>query len=209
MSLTSFMSSQLFKQKSPNLSRIGYDFDEPIQEEFFRVQGMLFNMYHIRQESMLSMMKIFNIPSPRTMTILFDHFDIESKSLEEAGYQSYDQHRGNIPSGHVYKSTTHTTWEGKKVYLRSSYEINYALLLDNEKVSYDVECVRLKYFDTQLNRHRIAIPDFFLPSANTIVEVKSQYFLDVINMKDKFKSYQEYGFIPKLLLEGKMTSLYL
>ena len=65
------------------------------------------------------------------------------------------------------------------MYLRSSYEFDYAKILDSQKIEYEVETIRLEYYDSQRKTNRIAVPDFYIPSINTIVEIKSEYTLDV------------------------------
>ena len=106
-----------------------------------------------------------------------------------------------------YKDTYHTTWENKIVYLRSSYELDFAKILDEQKISYDVEKVKVLYFDTQLNIERVAIPDFYIPSTNTLIEIKSYWTLDLQNMYDKRKSYFANGYNFKLILEHKEIEL--
>ena len=63
------------------------------------------------------------------------------------------------------------------------------------------------YFDTQKEQERIAIPDFYLPETNTIVEVKSEWTLDKQNMIDKRKSYLKLGYNFELLYEHKFVEL--
>ena len=99
------------------------------------------------------------------------------------------------------------TWNNKEVYLRSSYEYDYAKYLDELKVDYLVEDLRIEYFDSQKNSYHIAVPDFYLPETNTIIEIKSTFTLDIQNMKDKVKSYKEHGYNFKLILEHKETDL--
>ena len=66
-----------------------------------------------------------------------------------------------------------------------------------------MECLRLKYFNTQTNSYGCAIPDFYIPSKNEIVEIKSSYTLDIQNMKDKFKAYKELGYNCKCICDYK------
>ena len=66
-----------------------------------------------------------------------------------------------------------------------------------------VEDLRILYWDSQLQVQRVAIPDFYLPDSNEIIEVKSTYTYDPINMKDKFIAYKQHGYKCKLLLEHK------
>ena len=107
----------------------------------------------------------------------------------------------------MHKIIKHLTWDDKFVYLRSSYEENYAQLLDQNKILYEVEVLRIVYFDTQQKKERIAIPDFYLSETNTIVEIKSDWTLDVINMLDKVKAYKELGYNFKLILEHKEVDI--
>ena len=83
-------------------------------------------------------------------------------------------------------------------------EEDYMNELDKKEIVYHTEYFHIPYFDTQLNVHRTAIPDFYIPSTNTIVEVKSEYTYDRQNMIDKAKSYREFGYNFKLLYEHIM-----
>lgn len=56
--------------------------------------------------------------------------------------------------------------------------------------------------------YRCAIPDFYILDKNLIIEVKSNYTLDIQNMKDKFKQYTILGYNVKLVLEHKDVDLY-
>lgn len=85
--------------------------------------------------------------------------------------------------------------------------MDYAKELDEQKIRYDVECFHIKYFDTIRNEYRCSIPDFYLIDSNTIVEIKSEFTLDIQNMKDKFKSYNNLGYNTKLILEHKEVDI--
>ena len=103
----------------------------------------------------------------------------------------------------LYKEGWYKTWKGNEIYLRSSYEEDYAKELDENKINYEYESLQIKYFDTQQNKFRCAIPDFYLPDTNTIVEIKSTWTLDIQEMKDKVKAYKDLGYNFKLILEHK------
>ena len=53
------------------------------------------------------------------------------------------------------------------------------------QLEYEYEKVRIKYEDTQANTWCVAVPDFYLPETNTLVEIKSEYTYDKQNMEDK------------------------
>ena len=101
----------------------------------------------------------------------------------------------------------HETWEGKTVYLRSSYELDYANYLDENQISYSVEDLRIEYYDSRKNKMRIAVPDFYLSDTNEIVEIKSDFTLDIQEMLDKFEAYKKLGYVPKLILEKEEVDL--
>lgn len=137
---------------------------------------------------------------------LLKFFEIKARSFKEADNVAIITGRldlSKIQINNQYKTEYHTSWEGKKFFLRSSYETDYANKLDEQKIPYLVEELKLHYWDSQTNSERIAIPDFYLPETNEIVEIKSTYTFDEQNMKDKFAAYKKFGFKPKLILEKK------
>ena len=79
--------------------------------------------------------------------------------------------------------------------------------MDDQKIKYEVEKLRIVYWDSQLKKQRIAIPDFYLPDKNEIIEIKSTWTYDEQNMKDKFKAYKEHGYNYKLILNHKVSNL--
>ena len=88
-------------------------------------------------------------------------------------------------------------------FYRSSYELEYYKILDEQKINYETEKLRILYWDSQLLKQRIAVPDIYIKKDNLIIEIKSNYTYDKINMKDKVKSYKEHGYNFKLILEHK------
>lgn len=128
---------------------------------------------------------------------IFTILQINCRNLSEAVSNAYIQ--GKVKSKEGY----YLTWDNKEVFLRSSYEEDYAKELDQQCIEYEVECFHIKYWDSQLLKYRCAIPDFYIPSTNTIVEIKSNWTLDKQNMKDKFKAYKELGYNCKLICDHK------
>lgn len=171
--------------------------------EYNRIKNELIDLYFIKRLPSKELEKIYNYPSHINQQI-FPMFDLIGRNLSESVILSYLEHR--MPEKDIknqYHSTWHTTWDDKEVYLRSSYELEYAQELDSKQIKYDVESLRIKYFDTQENSYRCAIPDFYLPDTNTIVEIKSTWTYDEQNMKDKFRAYKDLGYNTKLILDKK------
>jgi hypothetical protein len=152
----------------------------------------------------LSKCQIINKYDLRTNTI-YDFFkknNIKLRTLSEATNNAILENRyvinGNPKN---YKSGKHISWENKIINYRSSYEYEYCLYLDENKISYDYEIFKIKYFDTQKNKFRIAIPDFYIPAENLIIEIKSYYTLNLKNMIDKMKQYKKLNYNIKLLID--------
>ena len=204
MIIQNFLKSQFYKNKSPNLIKLGFNYDNIAETEFLKIQSMLYTEYHIKCESMLTLMKQFSIPSSRTMDIIFRLFDIEARSFSESQSNAITTNRVVMPSNTKFKHIFHTAWFGETFCLRSSYEEDYAKLLDQLQTKYFVEHLRIKYFNSNQQRYRIAIPDFYLPETNTIVEVKSTYWLDENEMRDKKEAYIALGYKFKLNLEHQL-----
>lgn len=159
---------------------------------------------------MLNLGKHFHYVNNRMHSSILHNLDISIKSLSKAVSDSVKGNRlvyNNILHSNQFKCNLHTTWEGVEVFLRSSYELNYAKDLDNKKIKYSVESLKIDYYDTQTNKFRIAIPDFYLIDLNTVVEIKSDFTLDIQEMRDKFKAYKNLGYNTVLLLEQEEIDL--
>ena len=177
-------------------------------DEIERVREMLIKLYWDDELTSSDISKKFNYPSACNITgNIFKYLNIKVRTLKEASQL-------NMLNGHIspapsynYHTEWHTTWDNNSVYLRSSYETDFANELDKQKIHYDCESLRIKYFDTQKNDYRCAIPDFIIN--NNIYEIKSNYTLDIQNMKDKFDAYKQLGYNSYLILEHNNTNLYL
>ena len=178
-----------------------------VEEEFYRVRNYLYDLYWNKNMSSTQLAKMFNYTStPTNITQKFfkKYLEIPVKSVKYATNENYIEGREEVGMIHnQYKQHWHTTWNGKDVYLRSSYEEDFANELDEKQIDYDVEALRIKYFNTIENEFRCAIPDFYIPSKNMIVEIKSNWTFNEQEMKDKKKAYLEQGYNFKLILEHK------
>ena len=135
---------------------------------------------------------IFNILQCKTRNL--------SESISNAILQGKIKISNDI-NNYRFKEEWHNTWDGKTVFLRSSYETVYANKLDSNKILYEVETLKIKYYDSQRKIYRCAIPDFYLPESNEIIEIKSSFTYDEQNMKDKFKAYRELGYNCKCICD--------
>lgn len=142
---------------------------------------------------------------------LFRYFKKNGVNLRtgsEALSNAFETGRSKLPQGHPhYKCGWHTSWQGRKFYYRSSYELKYCLFLDEKRIPYEMEFRKFLYYDTQEKKNRFAVPDFYLPLENRIVEVKGAWTYDPIEMEDKKKAYIKAGYEFTLLRENELKAL--
>ena len=167
---------------------------------------ILYDEYFNGQCTKFELMKKYNLQS-NTLYNFFKKNKISLRNLSQATQLAIQKHKLNLPSKNSFKRGSHISWNNREVYYRSSYELNYCKYLDDMKIDYIMENLRISYYDSQKNKTRIAIPDFYLPESNTIIEVKSNYTYNVQNMMDKFLEYRKLGYNTKLILENKEISI--
>lgn len=196
------------------LIKFGFDINtkgtEKIIDEFYRVRNIIEKFYLLNGSNNDKLIETFNYyGGPSNFHKILKTLDIQTRNLSEGQIFSLESgNRIDMPQVNSYHDEYHKTWDNNIVYLRSSYETDYANILDDNKIHYEVESLKIKYFDTQLNKERIAIPDFYIRDKNLIVEIKSNFTLDIQNMKDKVISYKNNGYNFKLILEHKEVDLY-
>lgn len=175
-------------------------------KEFERVRTMLYDLYWDKNYSTTDIANMFNYKSEPTNIAqkFFKYLDIPVKNPSRAVTDNFLTGRISLPkNNNTYVCGWHTTWDNNSVYLRSSYEFDFAKELDNKKIHYEVEKIRIRYFDTAKNDYRCALPDFYIPETNTIYEIKSEYTYNKVEMDDKFKEYKNMGYNCVLVLEHK------
>lgn len=173
-----------------------------VEDEFNKIKNTIYDLYWNKLMSFSDIAKIYNYKSnPGNLSNIFEYLEIPIRSFTDSTILTILQRKQKS------KSIWHTTWNNKEVYLRSSYELDYAKKLDKQQIDYEVEYFHIKYWDSQKQKYRCAIPDFYIPSTNTIVEIKSSWTLDEQNMKDKMKAYKEFGYNTNLICDHKEINL--
>lgn len=176
-------------------------------EEFHRVKNLVNEEYWDSDGTLHILMDKFNYSSnnARNFTKIMNSLNINRRTKSGAAKISILNDRSH-PQDNISncsKQGWHTTWNNKQIFYRSSYELKYAKELDNNQIDYDVEKLRIMYWDSVQKCQRIAIPDFYLIESNEIVEIKSEYTFNELNMKDKFEAYRQHGYKCKLIVDFK------
>ncbi len=173
-----------------------------VYEEFDRVVNLLKEEYYSNKLSTVAIAEKYGYLNKFNLNkLLRSLFEIRTHS--DAARNAVIEERLNmaVPRKNQYKCGHHVTWNSKRIFYRSSYELEYAMQLDKQRIDYNVESLRILYWDSQRCIQRVAVPDFYLIADNTIVEIKGSYMYNEQNMKDKKKAYIEHGFKFKLLLD--------
>lgn len=198
----------LIRKQSINLIKLGFDFtkigSKEIYLEYDRIKNYLITEYLIKQRSLVDICHDNNMTSETSLCKIMDMYRIDRRSQSDALYTAIKNGKINYDKviSTCYKHGWHTTWDNYRIFYRSSYELKYAEELDKKKIHYDVETLRIPYYDTQLQKHRISIPDFYIKDKNLIVEIKGEYTYNKQNILDRYKSYIENKYDFLLILEG-------
>ena len=168
--------------------------------EYDRIHKLLFDEYYKNELTIGKIGKKYNIRYS-SLWYIFKSLGIKIRNISESQILSLKNNERTIPTcKYPYKTGWHTTWFGKNVFYRSNFELDYYKKLDEDKIYYECENLRIIYFDTQRNKERISIPDIFISKNNEITEIKSVYTYNEINMNDKIKKYKELGYNVKLIV---------
>lgn len=172
---------------------------EEVYEEFYRVKQYVNDLYWNKEMSISEIKELCGYPYSTgnfsKLLLIFTKF----RTVKDALLISK---KNNIES--FFNSGIHKTWDGKTVFYRSSYELDFCNELDKQQIEYEMENLTIDYYDTELKKYRFAIPDFYIPSTNTIIEVKSKFTFKKQNMIDRALAFIKNGYKFGLLLEHKM-----
>lgn len=109
--------------------------------------------------------------------------------------------REGLASGRIKLSKAWKRIPYNGIFLRSNWEKRVAEFLDKNNIKWEYEYLKIPYLDSEKNIERITIPDFYLPSKNTFIEVKSNAEYKSQKTKDKIKAIWNNGY--NAILVGK------
>jgi hypothetical protein len=179
-----------------------------IYVEFEKIQTILSQEYINNKQSLIELSKKYHYTNIRNFSKIMKSLNIKTRNLSDAGKIAIFSGR-LIPSvNSKFKFGYHISWNQKKFFYRSSYEQDYYKILDSQKIDYEVESLKIQYWDSIKLKFRISIPDIYIPSTNTIIEIKSDYTFSKQNMIDKFKQYIKNGYNTKLILDKNEVNLF-
>lgn len=190
--------------KMLNLKSFGFDDSKlgtiEIYNEIIKFQEKLRKLYINDKLSIQEIQRKYNLTDWFIVAFWLKKFNIKTRDFSEANTLAYLQGKIHGKCNNQYKSYHHKTWFGEEVYLRSSYEEDFANELDNKKIKYEVESFRIPYFSTLKQKQKVSIPDFYVPETNTLYEIKGDFTYTKQDIEDRFKEYQKLGFSKIILV---------
>lgn len=177
-------------------------------DEINRIKDKVEKLYIDDKKSCVEIGNIYNNEYPNSFGNILKYLNIKRREFCESTKNAILTGRyKTLNCSYKYHTCYHTTWDNQTVYLRSSYELDYAKELDDKHIHYEVEDLRIPYIRSMDNKEHIAIPDFYIPSQNLIVEIKSSYTYNEREMNDKFNAYKKLGYNVQLILDHKIYNI--
>jgi hypothetical protein len=177
---------------------------EAMYEEYDRCVNIIHEEYYDNHMSIPALTEKYGITDIGTFgAYLKNSLGFKLRSKSDSLSNSFLVGRNEPRTSTVYKCGWHDTWNGKRYFYRSSYELDYCIELDAKQINYEMETLKFLYWDTQLCKTRTTIPDFYLPDYNHIIEIKSNWTYDKQNILDRRKEYLKHGYKFSLILEHK------
>lgn len=176
-------------------------------QEIEKIKYTLTQLYIHESKTLKEIAHCYSFDYPNRLKRIFLLFEIPLRSREDRGRLSYQSgnHTINTSQNIQYHRGWHTTWDQKKVFLRSSYEFEVARYFDELEIKYLVEPFTVSYNNVN-GAKSTYFPDFYIPSKNLILEVKSLFTVDK-NTELKLKACKDLGYNTKLLFLDKKDDL--
>lgn len=187
--LGNFERSYAYTVKSINLKRLGFDFNNDWELEFFKVRDILYEKYYRERMSYLELKKHFGFPSHKNIPEYLRLFGFKKlRSVGEGVRISFQKGTStlNTPSTSKYYSG----WEDNNYY-RSSYELFLIQHLRAKGIEFQCNTFKIAY--KKVDEIHTAFPDFYIPSMNLLVEMKGLNRYNKEDLKCRYESIQKLG----------------
>ena len=163
-----FERSQAFKNKSINLIKVGFNFENPNwEEEFFKTRNFLYNLYYEQKLSAneISQKYDLQINTPKLLLKLFgfEKFRDISDSLINAVKQGKLDPVKNLPNSennpYNFKTGTYKVKTGEEYFYRSGYELWMMQFLEARDIKFTLNKFHISYISSEDNREHNGYPD--------------------------------------------------
>ena len=196
-----FERGHAYKQKSLNLQKLGFNFENPNwEEEFFKVRNLLYDLYYIQKYSLPMIREKFGFIIDKTSKdyLILCGFN-KFRGLKEGinlAINNGRNHRGPLsekPNNFNYQGW-YKLKTGKEYFYRSSYELEMIKLLERKNVDFSLNKFHISYKSSKDNKEHDGYPDFYINKYNLIIETKSFKKFDEQNLTDRYKTIKKQGY---------------
>lgn len=181
-----------------------------LSDRYEKLKEIIYQLYFENNESLNYIAKLYKVDLTTIYKVINNEFGY-CRNISEGIHAAIKNGRyiQSTPINYRFISGKHVSWDNKIYFYRSSWEDDYMKKLDENKINYQYEPFKIEYYDTTKGIYRFAVPDFYLPDTNEIIEMKSYYTIKnhVQEMKDKFNEYSKQGYVPKLLLNWNFVDI--
>ena len=195
--LGKFERGNALKQKSANLQKLGFNFNNPNwEEEFFKIRNFLYDLYYKQKLSAneISQKYDLQINTPKRLLKLFgfEKFRDISDSLINAIKQGKMDPVSSLPNSennlYNFKTGTYKLKTGEEYFYRSGYELWMMQFLEARDIKFTLNKFHISYISSEDNREHNGYPDFYLPDYNVLIETKGEDTYDEQNLTDRYET---------------------
>lgn len=193
-----FERSLAYKTKSPNLQKLGFNFNNfNWEEEFWKCRNTLYTLYYEKKYSLPMIRKTFGFIYDRTSKdylILFGF--TKFRSLSESIKIAYQEERLQLSEkeNNVFYQGWYKLKTGEEYFYRSSYELETIKFLEARNIKFTLNKFHINYDSSEDNQSHNGYPDIFLPEYNLIIEIKSLKGFNEKNLNDRYKIIKGQGY---------------
>lgn len=192
-----FERGNALKQKSINLQKLGFNFDNPDwEEEFFKMRNFLYDLYYKQKLSAneISQKYGLQINTPKRLLKLFgfnkfrDITDSLINSIKQGKLDPIKSVPNSENNPYNFKTGTYKVKTGEEYFYRSGYELWMMQFLEARDIKFTLNKFHISYISSEDNREHNGYPDFYLPDYNLLIETKGEDNYDEQNLTDRYET---------------------
>lgn len=123
----------------------------------------------------------------------------KSQQMQQVSYDLHHASKYAKVRERIYKNRwgikqSYTDGVGRQFTFRSKIELNTAKVLDRYKIGWEYETIEIPYFDTQQQKERLYLIDFYIKAKNLILECKHSSDIEKQLVQDKKIACERLGY---------------
>ena len=194
-----FERSQAYSQKSSNLQKLGFNFEDlNWEEEFFKIRNMLYDLYYVQKYSLPMIREKFGFIIDKTPKDYLKLFGFNKfRNVSEGVKLSFKEGRVSLSEVNKNYNFIHGWYKlknGNEFYYRSSYELEAIKFLENKNIDFTLNTFHTSYISSEDNEEHEAFPDFYLPKYNLVIEMKNYKNFKEKDLQERYLFIKNLGY---------------